>query len=142
MQKEGSQHPWLPDFAAASSLLEHHFRETVILLAQPRAADQAHLRSHARPCASNVFCGAPTQKEFEVEHLLFRFLVLERLRLPLDVTDAVCECGCRMDTEGDIRQRTQDQEGCAHGLSDQRELWPAFVVTRARWSDATQNSMT
>ena len=75
------------------------FRETVIL-AQSCAADQAHLRSHAGPCASDVFCGAPTQKEFEVEPHLFRNLVLERLRLPLDVTDAVCECGCRLDTEG------------------------------------------
>ena len=50
----------------ASSPLEHHFRETVIL-AKSCAADQADLRSRA--------------------------LVLERLRLPLPVMEAFCECG-------------------------------------------------
>ena len=90
------QHGWQYH---VSSPLEHHFRETVIL-AQSCASDQAHLRSHAGPCASDVFCVAPTQKEFEMEPHHFRSLVLERFRLPLDVTDAVCACGCRLDKEG------------------------------------------
>ena len=71
------QHGWQ---FHASSPLEHHFRETVIL-AKSCATDQAHLRSHA----SDVLHGAPTGPEFKVEPHLFRTLVLERLRLPLDV---------------------------------------------------------
>ena len=129
------QHGWQYH---ASSPLEHHFRETVIL-AQSCAADQAHLRSHAGPCASDVFCGAPTEKEFEVEPHLFRNLMLERLRLPLDVTDAVCEYGCRLDTEG---RHWAACARCAHGLSDLRELSPAFAARLVRWSDATPNSVT
>ena len=41
----------------SSSSSEHHFRETVVL-AQSCAADQAHLRSHSGPCASQVLHGA------------------------------------------------------------------------------------
>ena len=73
--------------------------ETVII-AQSDAADQAHLRSHGGPGASEVLCGAPVAPEFKVEPQLFRALVLERLRLPLDVTDASCECGSRLDLLG------------------------------------------
>ena len=115
------QHGWQYH---ASSPLEHHFRETMIL-AQSCAADQAHLRSHAGPCASDVVCGAPTQKEFEVEPHLFRTLVLERLRLPLDVTDAVWECGCRLDTEG------KHQAACARsGRLRTRAVGPERTVAR------------
>ena len=80
----------------ASSSLEYHFRETAIV-AQSDAAEQAHLRSHAGPGSSEVLCGALVASEFKVEPQLFRALVLERLRLPLDVTDALCECGGRLD---------------------------------------------
>ena len=85
------QHGWQYH---ASSSLEHHFMETVII-AQSDAADQAHLRSHGGPGASEVLCGAPVAPEFKFEPQLFRALVLERLKLPLDVTDASCECGSR-----------------------------------------------
>ena len=91
------QHGWQ---FHASSLLEHHFRETV-LLARPCPDDQVpHLRSHSGPGSSDVLCGAPSQPEFVVEPHLFRALVMERLRLPLDITEARCECGCRLDFEG------------------------------------------
>ena len=83
----------------ASSPLEHHFRETVIL-AKACAADQAHLRSHAGIGASDVLHGAPTGPEFKVEPHLFHTLVLERLRFPLPVTEAFCECGSPLDVWG------------------------------------------
>ena len=43
----------------ASSSLEHHFRETVVV-AQSSAANQAHLRSHSGPGGSAGLCGAPS----------------------------------------------------------------------------------
>ena len=76
----------------SSSNSEHHFRETVVL-AQSCVADQAHLRSHSGPCASLVLHGSPSAAEFRVKPLLFRTLVLERLRLPLSITEARCVCG-------------------------------------------------
>ena len=79
------QHGWQYH---ASSPLEHHFRET------------AHVRSHAGAGASDVLHGAPTGPEFKVEPHLFRTLVLERLRLPLPVTEAFCECGSPLDVWG------------------------------------------
>ena len=51
------QHGWQ---FHASSISEHHFRETMVLR-QSCAADQAHLRSHAGPESD-----APTQPEFAV----------------------------------------------------------------------------
>ena len=53
-------------------------------LAQSSAADQAHLRSHSGPWASSVLLGCPSGCEFQ----MFRVMTLERLRLPLQVTDA------------------------------------------------------
>ena len=53
--------------------------------------------SHSEPCASHVLHGAPTEAEFRVKPLLFRTLVLERLRLPLSITEARCECGSSLD---------------------------------------------
>ena len=78
------QHGWQYH---ASSSLEYHFREAVVL-AQSCSADQAHLRSHSVPGAGEVLLGAPTGPEFRVELQLFRTLVLERLRLPLNVTES------------------------------------------------------
>ena len=90
------QHGWQYH---ASSSLEHHFQETVIL-AQSCAADQAHLRSHSGPGASSSMLGSPSSLEFKLEPQLFRTLVFERLRLPLDVTEARCECGGAVDLYG------------------------------------------
>ena len=83
----------------SSSSLEYHHRETVII-AQSCAADLAHIRSHSGPGASEVLHGAPTSMESQ----LLRTLILERLRLPLDATDARCECGAPFDVLG--RHRT------------------------------------
>ena len=87
------QHGWQ---YCASSAFEHHDRENVVL-AQSHASDQAHLRSHSGPGAGAVLHGAPTGLEFQVQPLLFRTLVLERLRSPLLPTDSTCECGGQND---------------------------------------------
>ena len=87
----------------ASSVSEHHFRKTAVL-AQPCPSHQAHLRSHSGGGSSNVLHGCPTKPKFAVEPDLFRNLILERLRLPLAVTDATCECGAPLDSRG--RHRT------------------------------------
>ena len=110
------QHGWQ---FHASSPLEHHFRETVIL-AKSCAEDQAHLRSHAGAGASDVLHGAPTGPEFKVEPHLFRTLVLERLRLPLPVTEAFCECGstpgCVGQAQGCLpKVRSVAGQGCRSG---------------------------
>ena len=55
------------------------------MLAQSAAADQAHLRSHSGPGASEVLCCAPTKPEFQMQPDVFRTVILERLRLPLDM---------------------------------------------------------
>ena len=73
------------------------------MLPQSCVADQAHLRSHSGPCASQVLHGAPTAAEFRVKPLLFRTLVLERLRLPLSITEARCECSGSLDFRGQHR---------------------------------------
>ena len=78
------QHGWQ---YYASSSLEHHFWETVVI-AQSSVANQAHLRSHSGPGASAVLCGAPTGPEFTLQPGMFRTLVFERLRLPLQITES------------------------------------------------------
>ena len=85
-------------FAAAHR--EHRFRDAVVLPALDPAG-KAHLRSHGGPHASCVLVGAPTSRLFEVEAADFRNLVLERLGLPLSLTDRVCEgCGAALDGHG------------------------------------------
>ena len=44
--------------------------------------------------------GCPTSPEFRVEAALYRTLILERLRLPLAVTESRCECGDWVDSKG------------------------------------------
>ena len=83
----------------ASSSSEHHFRRSIVL-ASSSAADRAHLRSHSGIGAASVFNGAPTAIEYEVRPEHFRALVLERLRLPLPITEAKCECGAPLDQRG------------------------------------------
>ena len=51
-------------------------------------ADQAHLRSHSGAGAGDVLVGAPTGPEYTVELQSFGTLLLERMRLPVDVTDS------------------------------------------------------
>ena len=90
------QHGWQYH---ASSSSELHFRETLVL-AQSCPADQAHLRSHSGPASCAVFRGAPTGPEFKLAPDLFRTLVLERMRLPLQVSEAHCECGLPLGVQG------------------------------------------
>ena len=92
------QHGWQ---FHASSPLEHHFRETVIL-AQSDAADRAHLRSHAGPGASEVLLGAPTAMEFKVER-------------------ASVEPGWT--SAADIEEHVPGQGGCVRGRLAQNDLW-------------------
>ena len=61
------------------------------------AADQAHLCSHSGPGASDALSVCPSKQEYRIEAGLFRTLILERLRLPLQVTEKVCECGTMLD---------------------------------------------
>ena len=55
------------------------------------AACQAHLRSHSGCNAGLALAHAPTAREFTTPPHLFRMLLLERLRLPLLLTEAACE---------------------------------------------------
>ena len=76
---------------------EHQFRETMVL---SLAADAAHLRSHSGPGSSSILLRAPTHFEFRLIPEHFRTLVLEKLRLPLSVVEARCQCGLLLDSLG------------------------------------------
>ena len=52
--------------------------------------NQVHLRSHSGVVPSLGRC--PTKPEFRIAPDLFRTLILERLRLPMLVCEARCEC--------------------------------------------------
>ena len=52
------------------------------------------------PGSAAVLCGCPTAAELKLQPALFRTVVLERLRLPLQVTEARCECGSGLDSRG------------------------------------------
>ena len=90
------QHGWQCN---ASSTSEHHFRETMVL-SPACPSDRAHLRSHSGPGSSGVLLGAPTGREYRVLPEHFRTVVLERLRVPLQLVEARCECGAVLDTYG------------------------------------------
>ena len=88
----------------ASSVSDSHFRE-VSLLSGQTAARRAHLRSHSGWNAGAALAHAPTAREYTVAPHLFRVLLLERLQLPLQVTEALCEgCHAPLDVHG--RHRT------------------------------------
>ena len=117
----GWEHGWQYH---ASSSSEFHFRETLVL-AQSCPTDQAHLRSHSGPGASAVLHGAPTSPEFKVAPELFRTLLLERLRLPVQITDARCECGVALDTQA------RHRAACARsGRLRSRALEPERTLAR------------
>ena len=60
------------------------------MLAGRPPSRQAHLRTHSGLNAGIVFAHAPTTPECRVLPYLFRVLLLERLNLPLPITEAVC----------------------------------------------------
>ena len=84
----------------ASSAREHHFRGSCVLSCSG-SADRAHLRSHSGRNAGAALGGAPSAEEYTIDSAAFRVLLLERLRLPLPLTEAVCEgCGRSLDLLG------------------------------------------
>ena len=85
------------------------------MLTRSCAGDQAHLRSDSGPGVGAVFHGSPAGPEFQVQPMHFRTLVLERLRLPLLLTEARCEGGGQNDIFG------RHRAACPHsGLSKRR----------------------
>ena len=50
--------------------------------------------------ASDALSVCPSKQEYRIEAGLFRTLILERLRLLLQVTEKVCECGAMLDSTG------------------------------------------
>ena len=64
----------------------------------------AHLRSHSGPNAGIVFAHAQTTLECTVPPYLFRVLLLERLNLPLPITEPVCN-GCHEPLDAHGRHR-------------------------------------
>ena len=87
------QHGWQ---YYASSASEHFGRPQC----SPDHTPAARLTcGHSGPGVAAVFHGSPTGPEFQVQPMHFRTLVLERLRLPLLLTEARCECGGQTFTE-------------------------------------------
>ena len=71
------------------------------MLSGQTTADRAHLRSHSGRNAGVVFAHEPTAPEYVIPPHLFRVLLLERLRLPLPITEATCGgCGAPLDPRG------------------------------------------
>ena len=74
----------------SSSVSDSHFRKEVMLHGRT-AARRAHLRSLSGFNAGAALAHCPTAPEYTVPPHLFRTLLLERLQLPLQVTEARCE---------------------------------------------------
>ena len=70
----------------ASSSRERHFRRCGVLAAST-PAECAHLRSRSGPGASAALSVCPTSPEFQIDPPLFRGLLLDRLRFPLQVSE-------------------------------------------------------
>ena len=82
----GGEHPW------RASVVDTHFKKRSILSFRA-AAGQAHLHSHSGANANAASAHAPTAPEHTIPPYLFRVLLLERLQLPLPVSEAKCN-GC------------------------------------------------
>ena len=63
------------------------------ILSRCTAARRANLGSHSSRNSGVVLAHAPTTPECTVAPFLFRVILLERLQLPLPVTEAECSCG-------------------------------------------------
>ena len=63
--------------------------------------------------------GCPTGFDFKLQPVVFRTLALERLRLPLQLSEAACVCGTRLDSRGRHRADQSDprREDTRKGLS-------------------------
>ena len=76
----------------SSSVTDSHFRKMTMLSGRT-AARRAHLRSHSGRNAGAALADCPTCPEYTIPPHLFRTLILERLCLPLQMTEGHCE-GC------------------------------------------------
>ena len=65
-----------------------------------------------------------------MEPHLFRTLILDRLRLPLPLTEANCECGSRY--SGDTAQRVQGQDDFESVLRVQSVRWQECTSKQAQ----------
>ena len=80
------------------------------MLTQSSAANQAHLRSHSSPRAGQALHRSPTAPEFQLQPEVFRSTLLERLRLPLHMAEATCECGGHHDLNASVPEQLQQRE--------------------------------
>ena len=83
------QHGWQHHASSSSKL---HFRDAVVFV-QSCPANQAHLRSHSGRASSAALHGVPSWLEFKLAPDVLRTLVLERMRLLFQVSEAQCQCG-------------------------------------------------
>ena len=91
------QHGWQ---CWCSFVADTSFRKSSMLSGQT-AANQAHLLSHSRHNAGVALAYAPTAPKYVIPPHLFRVLLLERMRLPLPITDSTCSgCHARLDPRG------------------------------------------
>ena len=87
----------------SSSVSDSFFRKEVMLHNQT-AAHRAHLRSHSGYNAGLALAHCPTAPDFTIPAHLFRTLLLERMHLPLQVTERRCEgCHAELDSFGHHR---------------------------------------
>ena len=110
-------------FPQAGVGLLYFFRETVVF-AQSCASNQAHLRSHSGqgPVLSSIAQQDQNSRWNQSANWCF-----ERLRLPLTITDATCECGVCLDLLGRHRAACPRSERL-YTRCQQRGLWRECVV--------------
>ena len=106
----------------ASPSSEHTFRKNAVLN-QSCVADQSHLRSHWGPGTSEALSVCPMKPEFRIEASLPRTVVLERLRLQLQVSEA--HCGC-------VAVSAQDWQWTSHSGASGRDGTPRSSQGRRR----------
>ena len=71
----------------SSSVSDSHHRKLTMLLGRT-AARRAHIRSHSGRNAGIALAHCPTAPEFTIQPHLFRTLLLEKMCLPLQLTEA------------------------------------------------------
>ena len=87
----------------SSSISDSYFRKGT-MLSGCTAARRAHLWSHSGRNAGVALAHCPTSPEFTIPPHLFRTLLLERMSLPLQMTEARCEgCHALLDSCGHHR---------------------------------------
>ena len=91
------------------------------------AARRAHLRSHSGRNAGAALACCPTCPEFTTPPHLFRTLICERLCLPLQMTEGLCQgCHAQLDVLG------RHQASCARSGRVKKRATP---TERRGWCD-------